>query len=74
VYGGTCGGDLLAVVLGVEYQVGSYLGVRRSNVPWGSGAREIGWPPGNPFQTEVAIANLAAGTLGILYFWIRGNF
>lgn len=37
-------------------------------------AESIGWPTGNPFQTEVAVANLAVGTLGILYYWIRGNF
>ena len=37
-------------------------------------AESIGWPTGNPFQTEVAVANLAIGTLGILCYWIRGNF
>jgi hypothetical protein len=37
-------------------------------------AESIGWPAGNPFQTEVAVANLAIGTLGILCYWIRDNF
>jgi hypothetical protein len=37
-------------------------------------AASIGWPAGNPFQTEVAVANLAIGTLEILSYWIRGNF
>jgi hypothetical protein len=37
-------------------------------------AEFIGWPAGNPFQTEVAVANLTVGTLGILCYWIRGNF
>jgi hypothetical protein len=37
-------------------------------------AESIGWPPGNPFQTEVAIANLGFGTLGILCYWFRGQF
>jgi hypothetical protein len=37
-------------------------------------AESIGWPADNPFQTEVAVANLAIGTLGILCYWIRGNF
>jgi hypothetical protein len=37
-------------------------------------AASIGWPAGNPFQTEVGVANLAIGTLGILSYWIRGNF
>ncbi len=37
-------------------------------------AESIGWPAGNPFQTEVAVANLAIAALGILSYWIRGNF
>jgi hypothetical protein len=37
-------------------------------------AAYIGWVPGSPFQLEVAFANLAFGVLGILCFWIRGNF
>jgi hypothetical protein len=39
-----------------------------------SSAALIGWPTGNPFQYEVAVANLTIGTLGILCYWIRGNF
>jgi hypothetical protein len=37
-------------------------------------AASIGWPAGNPFQSEVAVANLTMGILGILCYWIRGNF
>ena len=37
-------------------------------------ARSIGWPAGNPFQSEVAVANLSVGILGILCYWMRGNF
>ena len=37
-------------------------------------AASIGWASGNPFQLEVAFANLAIGVLGILCYWIRGNF
>ena len=37
-------------------------------------AASIGWPAGNPFQYEVAVANLTIGTLGILCYWIRANF
>jgi len=37
-------------------------------------AAYIGWASGNPFQLEVAFANLAFGIMGILCFWIRGNF
>ena len=33
-------------------------------------AKGIGWPTGNPFQTEVAVANLAVDVLGILCYWI----
>jgi hypothetical protein len=37
-------------------------------------ARAIGWPTGNPFQSEVAVANLVVGVLGILCYWIREDF
>ena len=39
-----------------------------------STAASIGWPAGNPFQTEVAVANLAIGVLGVLCYWLRDNF
>lgn len=34
----------------------------------------IGWAPGNPFQSEVGVANLAFGILGILSLYFRGLF
>ena len=34
-------------------------------------ATSIGWPLGNPFQKEVAGANLAVGLLGFMCFWRR---
>ncbi len=37
-------------------------------------AANIGWAPGNPFQSEVAFANLSIGVLGVLCYWIRDNF
>jgi hypothetical protein len=37
-------------------------------------AESIGWAAGNPFQYEVAVANLAFGILGILSLWNRGGF
>lgn len=37
-------------------------------------ATSLGWPAGNPFQSLVAVANLSVGVLGILCYWIRGNF
>ena len=36
--------------------------------------RSIGWPPGNPFQFEVAVTNLALGVIGILSVWFRDDF
>lgn len=42
---------------------------------WGpETARMIGWPPGNPFQFEVGVADFTFGILGLLSFWIRGRF
>lgn len=37
-------------------------------------ARQIGWPPGSPFQFEVGVANLAVGILGVMCIWARGRF
>jgi hypothetical protein len=37
-------------------------------------ALSIGWPGGNPFQYEVAVANLAFGILGILCLRFRDGF
>lgn len=37
-------------------------------------AAMIGWPAGNPFQTEVGVANLSYGILGILCWKFRDNF
>ena len=37
-------------------------------------AVSIGWPTGNPFQLEVAAANLAFGVLGVLCIRFRDNF
>ena len=37
-------------------------------------AKGIGWPTGNPFQLEIAFANLAFGIMGILCIWFHGDF
>src|SRR5919206_396357 len=37
-------------------------------------ARSIGWPTGNPFQEEIAFANLGFGVLGLLCSRMRGSF
>ncbi|GAB4228109.1 MAG: hypothetical protein Tsb0021_05310 [Chlamydiales bacterium] len=37
-------------------------------------AKEIGWLPGSPFQSEIAMANLSYGVLGILCLIFRKGF
>ena len=37
-------------------------------------AEHIGWPPGNPFQKEVAFTNLAIGVCGVLCYYFRDGF
>lgn len=37
-------------------------------------AEYIGWPSGNPFQSEIAITNLSFGILGVLCIWFRDSF
>lgn len=37
-------------------------------------ARSIGWPPGSPFQFEVAVADLSYGIVGLLCMRWRGPF
>lgn len=37
-------------------------------------AESIGWPKGNPFQFEIAVANLSYGLLGVLCLWFHGSF
>ncbi len=37
-------------------------------------AAQIGWEPGNPFQTEVGICNAAFGILGLLAIRCKGGF
>jgi hypothetical protein len=65
---------LLLWLLVIDVGVGSVFGFIGHTVFAERAAESIGWPAGNPFQTEVAVANLAIGTLGILCYWIRDNF
>ena len=37
-------------------------------------ANGIGWPPGSPFQTELAFYHLGFGVAGLMAIWIRGHF
>ena len=59
---------VLMYVLGVSGAVGMF------NSLWHTAfasdvAATIGWPAGNPFQTEVGFANLAIGIVGFACFW-----
>jgi hypothetical protein len=60
----------LAVNLGVAGLMGYYGHTARADET----AKSIGFPPGNPFQFEVATANLSFGVLGILAIRVRGLF
>ena len=61
---------LLVITVGI----GSIFGFIAHTVYADTTAASIGWPAGNPFQSEVAVANLSVGVLGILCYWMRGNF
>jgi hypothetical protein len=37
-------------------------------------AKYIGWATGNPFQFEIAVANLGTGICGILCIWFHDGF
>jgi hypothetical protein len=37
-------------------------------------AEQLGWPTGNPFQTEVGLFDLVFGVLGICCIWFRGQW
>jgi hypothetical protein len=37
-------------------------------------ARRLGWPPGNPFQTELGIWDGAGGVIAIIAFWRHDGF
>jgi hypothetical protein len=58
----------LVVNVGVAGLLGAYSHTVRAR----ESAAVIGWPPDNPFQSEVGTANLAFGVLGILCIWLRG--
>src|SRR5258708_32276766 len=37
-------------------------------------AGALGWPAGNSFQSLVGVADLSVGGLGILCYWVPGDF
>ena len=65
---------LLLWLLVIDVGLGGVFGFIGHTVFAQTAAESIGWPAGNPFQTEVAVANLTLGTLGILCYWFRSNF
>jgi hypothetical protein len=60
----------LAVNVGVAGLMAAYAHTARA----AETARSIGWPPGSPFQFEVAMAGLGCGIAGILCIWLGGLF
>src|SRR5918911_3353949 len=65
---------VLLWLLVIDIGVGGIFGFIGHTVFADRAAASIGWPAGNPFQTEVAVANLAVGVLGVLCYWLRDNF
>ena len=65
---------LLLWLLVINVGVGGVFGFIGHTVFADRAAASIGWPAGNPFQTEVGIANLAFGVVGILCYWFRDQF
>ena len=59
---------VLMYVLGVSGAIGMF-NVVMHTVFASDVAASIGWPAGNPFQTEVGFANLAIGLVGFACFW-----
>jgi Family of unknown function (DUF6790) len=65
---------LLLYAFAFPIGLGGLLGFVGHTMRAGSVAASIGWPAGNPFQYEVAVANLAFGVLGLLCLRFRGGF
>ena len=59
---------VLMYILGVSGAIGMFNAVMHT-VFADDVAASIGWPAGNPFQTEVGFANLAIGMIGFACFW-----
>jgi len=65
---------ILLYELVIATGIGSIMGFLGHTMKAAEIARFIGWRAGSPFQFEVAVADLSYGILGILCFWLRGNF
>ena len=65
---------LLLYLLAINIGVGGILAWYGHTFMADEIARKIGWPPGSPFQFEVAVADLSWGVCGVLCIWLRQYF
>jgi len=65
---------LLLYLFAFPIGLGGLVGFVGHTLRAGPVAASIGWPAGNPFQFEVAVANLAFGVLGLLCLRFRDGF
>ena len=65
---------LLLYLFAFPIGLGGLMGFVGHTLRAGPVAVSIGWPAGNPFQFEVAVANLAFGVLGLLCLRFRDGF
>jgi hypothetical protein len=71
---GNVGRIYLGYLLPIAVGIGGLLGFVGHTMRADEIAKSIGWPAGNPFQFEVAMANLAFGVLGLLCIKFRNGF
>ena len=71
---GNIGRVYLGYLLPISVGLGGLMGFLGHAMRADEIARSIGWPTGNPFQFEVAVANLAFGVLGLLCLKFRDGF
>ncbi|UZP66174.1 hypothetical protein N1030_11130 [Desulfovibrio mangrovi] len=64
---------LLAWLLGVKVGLGALWSFMGHYFKSDEVAGYIGWPAGNPFQKEIAFANLALAACGLLSFQLRDS-
>lgn len=65
---------LLLYLFAFPIGLGGLIGFIGHTMRAGPVAASIGWPAGNPFQYEVAVANLAFGILGLFCVRFRDGF
>jgi len=65
---------LLLYLFAFPIGLGGLVGFIGHTLRAGPVAASIGWAAGNPFQYEVAVANLAFGILGLLCLRFRDSF